>query len=74
MDTTGHSRVAEAQLLLHQALRLLEDHARVARDAGARATLTDLAAELAHEAVATLRMDLADLDEGVAPRPQGWAG
>ncbi len=75
MATIGANRVAEARLLLRQALRLLDDDGRVAHDVHARTSLRELAADLARDAADTLCLADATIEEiATDGRAQGWAG
>lgn len=75
MATIETDRVAEARLLLHQALRLLEGPSPVPRDANARRVLHELAADLARDAIDLLATDPSGADGPPSEaRHPGWAG
>lgn len=75
MATIEADRVAEARLLLHQALRLLEGPSPAPRDATARRVLHELAADLARDAIELLATDpsAANVPPSESRHP-GWAG
>ena len=68
MAPTEDDRMAEASMLLRQALRLLDDDIRFI---GNGAVLTDLAADLAAEAVVALRGDDGDTSPATADAREG---